>query len=158
MPYITGKAPSQICAIGWEKKAHELETELTAIMRSLFTEEQLGNPNRHCDPCATIRALKVYAKLDGISTISKDVAEWAEKTFPNQTPKSKAEHLVDEAKELAEKPGDMEEMADVFLLLVHIAYMQGVNLLEAARKKLEINRKRQWGPADERGVHKHVSP
>lgn len=94
--------------------------------------------------------------MNALTDLQLYVVEWAGKTFPGQTAKSKADHLLDEARELADAPADGEEMADVFLLLLHIAHMGGVDLMEEARKKLAKNQARQWSAPDDRGVYHHV--
>ena len=53
-------------------------------------------------------------------------------------------------------PTDAEEMADVFLLLIHLADGEGVNLLEAGAAKLKKNQARKWGKPDSEGVVEHV--
>lgn len=110
------------------------------------------------DPSLGHLQTAIQLALDGcdIRSLQRDVAEWAEQAFPGQTAKSKADHLVDEARELADDPSNGEEMADVFILLLHIAYMGDVDLMLEARKKMAKNRLRQWGPPDARGVCHHV--
>jgi ribA/ribD-fused uncharacterized protein len=81
---------------------------------------------------------------------------WADKTFPHSDNAAKIEHLKDELKELEETPSDGTEMADMFLILLHLAHSHGVDLLAEADKKLEICEKRKWGTPDERGVSHHI--
>ena len=88
----------------------------------------------------------------------REISEWAATTFPHQTPASKVAHLTDEVKELADNPGDGEEMADCFILLLNLADMGGFDLLEEARKKMAKNKLRIWGAPDARGVCRHVKP
>lgn len=85
-----------------------------------------------------------------------EVAAWADETFPGQTTDAKCAHMIEEAKEVRDNPGDELEIGDVFLLLCHIAHRAGVNPLTAARKKLAINRVRKWGTPDADGVVHHV--
>lgn len=91
-----------------------------------------------------------------LSKFQREVHEWAQATFPNQTPASKLAHLRDELKELEEDPGDALEIADCFILLLSISEMAGVDLLSAGETKFEINKNRKWGKPDERGVVKHI--
>lgn len=112
---------------------------------------------RLCPDCLEHLRLKAFPpQADAMETLMKDTSAWAESTFPGQSTAAKAEHLVREAQELLKTPWDSEEMADVLLLLLHIANRAGVNLLEAARRKLEVNKKRKWGPPDDSGVYHHV--
>lgn len=86
-----------------------------------------------------------------------EVHEWSQATFPHQTPESKYAHLKREIAELGDNLADGEEMADCFLLLAGLAHMNGVDLMAAARRKLEINKTRQWGKPDSEGVSSHLT-
>lgn len=86
----------------------------------------------------------------------REVSTWAQETFPNQTPASKLAHLCDEVEELKLCPDDGEEMADIFILLLNLAEMNGFDLMHEARAKMTKNRARKWGKPDERGVCKHI--
>jgi len=88
----------------------------------------------------------------------REISEWAATTFPHQTPASKVAHLTDEVNELSDNPGDGEEMADCFILLLNLAEMGGFDLLEEAQKKMAKNKLRIWGAPDARGVCHHVKP
>lgn len=94
-----------------------------------------------------------------------EINSWASNTFPEQTSLSKVLHLQDEAKELemAIKANDSEnikeEFADIFILLVNAAHIEGLNfnsIIEAAREKLDINKNRSWNKPNEKGVYNHV--
>lgn len=102
--------------------------------------------------------LQYPAPVVNLEAFQNEVSEWAAATFPGQTPGSKASHLHDEATELMDAPGDPEEQADIFILLLSLAHMHGYNLYEEAQKKMKINRARVWGKPDERGVVHHVEP
>ena len=74
---------------------------------------------------------------------------------------SLVEHLRREIAELAAKPQDMEELADCFLLLAHLAYQNrkvfGTDRLSVAvQAKIEKNKRRKWGAPDVQGVISHV--
>lgn len=101
-----------------------------------------------------------------------DVAKWQDVTFPSADPLSKLMHLREEIDELMEaflysfspipyvKNADIrEEYADCFLLLYGSALKAGFTLddiYQAMREKMELNKKRKWGEADENGVIKHL--
>lgn len=87
----------------------------------------------------------------------KEVTAWASATFPGQTPKSKADHLLDEAGELNDDPSDGEEMADILILLLNLAEMHRLDLFAEAEKKMKKNRARTWGKPDARGVVRHTA-
>ncbi len=98
----------------------------------------------------------IVAAVGGLELVMAEATAWADETFPNATAHSRAAHLLKEAKELAAHPTDPAEMADIALLLGHLAAGVGVNLAEAAARKLAVNRARQWGKPDVEGVVEHV--
>ncbi len=85
-----------------------------------------------------------------------DVLKWSNATFPDASPHSISAHLILEARELHKHPGDPHEIADVLMLIVHLAQKQGINLVEATTKKLEICKKRKWGKPNKDGVIQHL--
>lgn len=89
------------------------------------------------------------------STLS-EVVTWAQETFGPSTPEAKVAHLVEEAHELAADPTDAEEMADVVMIVAHLAAGLGIDLNAAIRRKLEKNRSRTWATPDDRGVVRHI--
>jgi len=93
-----------------------------------------------------------------LPTFQREVHAWSVATFPVQTPESKIAHLLKEVTELAEHPADPSEMADCLILLCGIAELAGVDLLTAARAKMEVNCARSWGEPDELGVQSHIEP
>jgi hypothetical protein len=88
--------------------------------------------------------------------LSEEAGAWADLNFPQATHASKAEHLRREAAELAANPTDEEEMADVLLLLIHLARGTNTNLINVAYQKLRKNQNRSWGKPDEHGVVEHI--
>jgi hypothetical protein len=55
-------------------------------------------------------------------------------------------------------PTDPEEIADIFMLVVSAARVNGIDLADVVRRKLAKNRARPWGPPDADGVVRHVEP
>lgn len=115
---------------------------------------------RLCPECLGHLRAKTAPDYDpwtgSLEDLTDKTSAWAEATFPGQSTAAKAEHLVREAQELLRTPWDSEEMADVLLLLCHIAQRGGVDLLRSAYLKLEVNKKRVWGEPDTDGVYHHV--
>lgn len=62
------------------------------------------------------------------------------------------EHVV-EGNESNETIGP--EIADCFILLIGIASTRGIDVEDAIRDKMAINRARKWSPPDEDGVCQH---
>lgn len=81
---------------------------------------------------------------------------WANGNFPQATTASKATHLWREAGELLSNPADGEEMADVLLLLLHLADGEGIDVVAEAERKLAKNKTRTWGKPDAAGVVEHI--
>lgn len=97
-----------------------------------------------------------YAGECRFDKLIEEAGSWADKNFPQATHASKAEHLRREAAELAANPTDEEEMADIFLLLIHLARGTKTDLINAAYQKLRKNQQREWGTPDADGVVEHV--
>lgn len=98
----------------------------------------------------------MHSSTSPLLPLQKRLAKWARKVFPHSTQESRLEHLRRELKELEATPTNGEEMADVALILLHMAEEAGVDLGLEMRKKLEINEWRNWGAPDAKGVSHHV--
>jgi hypothetical protein len=102
-----------------------------------------------------------------LQKLMDDILEWSGKTFINESSYSKIKHLEREVYELENaifhEQGKEEtemEFADCFMLLLASSKMEGMTasrLIEVAREKLEINKKRTWGKPDKDGVCQHLS-
>lgn len=92
-----------------------------------------------------------------LESVLRDVVEWQHKQFPHRTAHSIATHLLEEAQELHRQPNDIEEMADVLMLLAGLANLNGRDLAKAVQAKLEVNKQRAWGKPNGDGVVKHVA-
>lgn len=85
------------------------------------------------------------------------VGYWAEQTFPKSTEATILAHLRDEVNNELCEGCDGEELADVAMLLFHLAYKRGLNLSDEISRKFAINcrRKCQTEP-NEKGFMSHV--
>lgn len=101
-------------------------------------------------------AQRLMASDYRLGRLAREIDEWAKATFPGTNERSKAEHLRREAEELAANPTDVEEMADVFILLANLTGYLGIDLAVAVEAKMAKNRKRKWGAPDAQGVVEHV--
>lgn len=100
-----------------------------------------------------------YEPMPPAGTLDRLAVEGPEfscRTFPSATPESISAHLLREAAELVAAPLDPAEMADVALLLFHLASKVGVDLRAAIAAKLAINRARAWGEPNPEGFVEHV--
>lgn len=91
-----------------------------------------------------------------LEELLKEINDWQDATFVEATPQSAATHLYYEAEELKKNPTDPMEMADIFMLVVGVAHLAGIDLLQAVREKFEINKKRVLGEVNEEGFVEHV--
>lgn len=93
------------------------------------------------------------------------ITKWQRETFKEATALSAANHLREEVDELIhdlESKGfyRIQEYADCFLLLFGSAALDGITyemICMAINDKMEINKKRTWGNANEKGYVKHVT-
>lgn len=85
-----------------------------------------------------------------------EVGRWQRETFGSavQCTPTLISHLAHEVIELAESRAP-EEAADCLILLLGIADVSGYDLLEEARAKMEVNRRREWGVPDPSWVVEH---
>lgn len=97
-------------------------------------------------------------ELEKEKNLIKEINEWQDKTFPDANPYSIFSHMVKEFVELRDNINDPMEQADIFILLVGLAHNTNVNLMQAVKEKLEINKNRTWGKPDENGVIEHIDP
>ena len=97
---------------------------------------------------------------DEFTGLFLDVNKWQRETFGAEAdPVPAIAHLQREVLELAEHPESDEEYADALMLTVGAWMRRGKTpneLLDAVRRKLEINKAREWGKPDEDGVVEHI--
>ena len=82
-----------------------------------------------------------------LKSIMAEIWEWQQKTFPETTPQGSANHLLLEAKELAVDPYDPLEIADVLMLAMECANLQGYDIAHILQDKHKINLNREWEKA-----------
>lgn len=93
---------------------------------------------------------------DTIRKLQSEIAEWADSVFPDRT----AHHaicklMLEEIPELmTSNCTDPLEFADVVILILDIAHLQGIDVEKAVRKKMGINRNRKWVTTDN-GIMQH---
>lgn len=92
-------------------------------------------------------------RVESLDLLQHEVNAWGRETFGESTNYARACHLLEEAHELVHEPDDLEEMADIFMLISQCA---DGRLAEAVRAKLEKNKRRQWGTPDANGVVRHI--
>jgi hypothetical protein len=89
-----------------------------------------------------------------------DLAEWQWQTFgEGYNPLPTLTHLKEEVEEAIAEPNNLEEYADIFILLLSAVDRAGYDLsdlLKAVEQKHAVNKLRTWGKPDRNGVVKHV--
>lgn len=144
------------------KKTQEFSTAM--VLTPVCERADLGSEDFESDrPAREAFARSVWEqcmaqKASPLTEFQREVTAWAQATFPHQTPISKITHLAKEVQELLESPMDGEETADCFILLLNLADMQGIDIMEEARKKMVKNKVRKWGAPDAQGVCHHIEP
>lgn len=91
-----------------------------------------------------------------LGALLESVADWSEVQFPDSSWRSKGEHLVEEAEEARDAEGDGEELADVVMIIAHMARERSIDLYAEVERKLAICKARKWLPPDENGVVRHA--
>lgn len=101
-----------------------------------------------------IRELVAIAEHDSLGIrllgLSVEHAIWSQKTFGSDSdrgPLGPLRHLEREAVEAQQNPVDILEFADCLLLLLDASRRAGFSLfdlIEGARRKLAINKEREW--------------
>ena len=97
--------------------------------------------------------------MDRWQNLQDDIGIFTDKTFGASTPRAKALHLAEEAREAADDPADILEWADCMILLLDGARKAGFateDIYQAVLRKMEINKARKWGKSDADGVVRHV--
>lgn len=147
--------------------AFEMDKVLDRYTRIFFPGKEIN---------ASFKTIKTSQMIE-LQHLMNETGTWSDKTFGDgkfsqSRSISISYHLQKEAKELTEAlekyfsdPSDantdaaLEEFADVILLLLDSAGHFGMSarqMIMEGFKKLEINKKRQWGKPDEHGVVEHV--
>jgi NTP pyrophosphatase (non-canonical NTP hydrolase) len=92
-----------------------------------------------------------------VQELQREIAEWIDPLNPDRTSLSTIAKILEELGELiaSERMNDPLELADVAILVLDLFYLQQVDLSEAVRAKLAINKSRNWQIADS-GAMRHA--
>lgn len=93
-----------------------------------------------------------------LTDLQRRVGEWGLDTFPDATHASICAHMAEEVGELAEAEyfEIPMELADVFLMLLHVAHREKIDLLAVAEQKFAICQQATWAFDAERGYVRRV--
>ena len=99
-----------------------------------------------------------WSMMTTVAELQAEIAGWADSVVPNRTPLSVIAKMLGEVGELiaSERMSDPSEIADVLILALDLAHLQGIDAAEAIRNKLEINKGRKWQVADN-GCAQHIN-
>ena len=94
--------------------------------------------------------------MTSLRGLQKEIAAWADSLIPERTAQNAiAKLMLEEIPELLLNPSDELEYADVVILVLDIAHLQGINIEQAVMKKMAINRGREWAVDPATGLMKH---
>lgn len=95
---------------------------------------------------------------DPITELQRVISDWADKVYPDRTvDNALSKMMLHEIPELLHgKAMDPTEFADVAILLFDIAHLQGIDIVQAMRFKMEVNKKRTWEIDPATGLMSHV--
>lgn len=79
-----------------------------------------------------------------IKDLQDEVSAWADAAFPDRPMQSALLKLYEEIGEMVRDIKNPSEHADVYILMLDISKMAGVDVEAAILKKLEVNRSRTW--------------
>lgn len=83
--------------------------------------------------------------MDTISNLQQEIADWADGVFPDRTAHDATVKLMlEEIPEFLQSPKDPLEYADIMILVLDIAHLNGIDIESAVKEKMRINRERQW--------------
>lgn len=96
--------------------------------------------------------------MTDISDLQRIITEWADRVYPGRTPENALHKLIlEEIPELLHGGlDDPHEWADLLILVVDAAHLRGIDVVQAAFEKMEINRNRSWKIDPKTGLMKHV--
>ncbi|AUG85482.1 hypothetical protein SHab15497_00040 [Acinetobacter phage SH-Ab 15497] len=100
------------------------------------------------------------AQGDPIQQLQQMISEWADQVYPDRTVENAlTKMMLHEIPELLHgKAMDPAEFADVAILLFDVAHLQGIDIAQAMREKMEINQARDWKIDPATGLMSHVKP
>jgi len=110
--------------------------------------------------------------MDRIQKLQDSIAKWSDETFgTDDRTIGILNHLKEEVEEVIEAKDNYEqdptgitqarlasEFADCLILLLDSARKSGFDtglILQASEHKMQINKTREWKPANKQGYHKH---
>lgn len=101
------------------------------------------------------RIVKAICPQTSLRTL---IVEWADEVFPQRTVLNAIQKMMmEEIPEYLMDRGNPMELADLGILLYDIAHLDGVDLDDAIRRKMKINKFRVWAIDPRTGLLNHVN-
>lgn len=97
--------------------------------------------------------------INDLYDLRLEIRDWANEVYPDRTPyQALAKMVMEEIPELL-KDGldDPLEWADLLILVLDASELRGIDIIDAARVKMEINKRRSWEIDKESGIMHHVA-
>lgn len=116
----------------------------------------MGNCDKNAE--LAVRAVNAYKKRGGadIRQLQDRVTRWADSNFPERTTKDILLKLYEEIGEYCRNPQAALEMGDIMILLLDVAYKNGIDVHRAIENKMDINESRKWRVDENTGIMRHV--
>lgn len=116
----------------------------------------MGNCAENAELAA--RAVNAFKKRGGadIRQLQDRITQWADRNFPDRTTKDILLKLYEEIGEYARNPQSALEMGDILILLLDVAYKNGIDVHRAVEQKMDINEARSWRVDEHTGIMRHV--
>lgn len=95
-----------------------------------------------------------------IEELQRNIVEWLDGVHPERREMAVWAKLYEEAGEAMVDPKDIDEWADIIIVLLDLAMRYGHymdDILMVANQKLEVNKNREW-IINRHGVMSHVKP
>ena len=131
-----------------------------AIVASFEVRHHLRGVLGNCDKNAdlAVRAVNAYKKRGGadIRQLQDRITRWADTNFPARTTADILLKLYEEVGEYARNPKAALEMGDIMILLLDVAYKNGIDVHKAIEDKMDINEKRDWKVDEHTRIMRHV--
>lgn len=150
-------------AAGYEVAARKVErfcrelngTPVSGWLIRCLTDEirNLASPIRY----AALNNL--IGEADELRALRQEHAEWSQRQFGDVSAIGPAKHLAKEAMEVAAAPHDAIAHADCWMLLWDMqrrAHISDTDMISAIRRKLAINKARDWPAPQEGEAREHT--
>lgn len=96
--------------------------------------------------------------MSTIRELQAEIAAWADEVFPARTAHGAlCKLMLEEIPEFALDTTSEGEYADLVILILDIATLNGIDVMDAVQRKMQINRARKWSIDEARGIMKHRS-